>query len=62
MKKFEIALVFALIVTLLFPEIYLFPAKSSTETEVQPTDIVVSEEITFGFKFVEIFGSLFSFS
>ena len=62
MKKFEIALIFALVVTLLFPEIYLFPAKSTAETELQPTDIAVTEEITFGFKFAEIFGSMFSFS
>ena len=59
MKKFEIALFFALIVTLLFPEIYLSPAKSYPQEGV-PSDITVNDELTFGFKFVEIFENLFS--
>ena len=60
MKKVEIALLIALVFTLLFPEITTRPAQPATPLPTRASDIVVSEQITFKFKIIELFEQWFS--
>ena len=59
MKKIEIALLAAFIFTLLFPEISLKPAQPKTPLPAHKSDIVVSEQVTFKFKIIELFEQWF---